>query len=265
MAGQGRNAISPAQLTEFLDVGVSIAEEAGGIAASYFRAGVSVELKDDRSPVTRADRESEELIRARLSNFYPEHGILGEEFGETRPESAFRWVVDPIDGTLSFVSGIPLFTTLLALLFNGEPVLGVIHNPMLSETVSAATDCGCRLNGEPCHVSDRRDLGEARLLVTDFADFYQRRPEQAGAIYERAPFARTWADGYGYALVASGRAEVMIDPIVHTWDVAPMLPILTEAGGRLTSLDGEESGLPGTVLATNGFLHEQCLSSARKE
>jgi len=261
-----------AQLSRYRDFAAEVAREAGLTALRYFRSGVEVETKSDETPVTRADRETERFIRGALSERYPDHLVIGEEFGasrggkpvsgEAQGEGAFRWVVDPIDGTKAFIHGVPLFTTLIALLHEGRPVVGIIHNPVLEETCSAAVGCGCTLNGSACRVSTVDSLERGRLHSTDFSDLYRAAPALAAKLLGRAGAARTWADGYGYLMVATGRAEAMIDPVMSLWDIAPLGPVITEAGGRFTAIDGTETWTGTSGLATNGLVHEQILRLA---
>lgn len=247
------------KLREFLAFATAISREAGKITLKYFRRQIEVERKADLSPVTVADRETESFIRKAIRETYPDHGLLGEEHGEVESTSGYKWIVDPIDGTKSFIHGIPLYTVLIALLKDGEPLVGVIHNPPLGETAAAAAGLGCTLNGKPCSVSPVAELKNARIQITDPADLMQRYPAFARTILEQAPFCRTWGDGYGYLLVASGRAEVMLDPVLSPWDVAPLKVIITEAGGKLTDFSGRSAALPESAVAANGELHAEVL------
>lgn len=257
--------ISPgaAELGQYLDFATELAREAGRITLKYFRQGVEVESKADASPVTIADRQTEQFIRERIKARYPAHGVLGEEYGEENPGAALRWIIDPIDGTQAFVHGIPLYTVLLALEFDGDTRVGVIHNPALDETACAATGLGCRYNGAPCHVSQTSDLSKAWVQSTNFASLARRRPKFCQELLTRAASGRTWADAHGYLLVATGRSDAMIDPVMSLWDVAPLRPIILEAGGRLTDLDGKDSLYVKNAVASNGALHEQLLALAR--
>ena len=259
-------------LLGFRSFAEDVAHEAGRISLKYFRSGVEVETKADLTPVTRADRETEQFIRRAIADRFPDHLITGEEFGTIgshgeplqdaalpREKRRFRWIVDPIDGTKAFVHGVPLFTTLLALLIDEEPVVGLIHNPVLEETVSASVGGGCTRNGVPCRVSGVGEIEKARVHSTDFADLYRHHPVLAEKLLGRVFSARTWADGYGYLLVATGRAEVMLDPVMALWDIAPLGPIISEAGGRFSSIDGTEAWTGTSALATNGLLHDSIL------
>ncbi|MBT3275111.1 MAG: inositol monophosphatase family protein [Spirochaetales bacterium] len=247
-------------LTEYLDFARNLSIEAGKITLKYFRKEYDVERKKDNSPVTVADRETEYFIRNAIIRRFPDHGIIGEEHGSVKSDSPFKWIIDPIDGTKSFIHGVPLYTVLIALVYEGEPCVGVIHNPMLEETAAAATRLGCTLNGEPCRVSKTKALEHAWIQTTDPAKLIQMEPGFAMRIMTRSGQCRTWADGYGYLLVASGRADVMIDPIVAIWDVAPLKVVITEAGGTFTDFQGESNGLGESAIATNGLLHKEVLT-----
>ncbi|MFN2312254.1 MAG: inositol monophosphatase family protein [Spirochaetia bacterium] len=244
-----------------------IAIKAGAITLEYFRGDFTTEWKADKSPVTVADREAEKFLRAEISTRFPEHAIIGEEFGETAgvatektEKEEYTWVLDPIDGTKSFIHGIPLYTVLVALLRNQEPVLGVIHNPPLSETVSAVRGHGCLFNGEACRVSDYDSLESARLQLTDAGDFFRREPQLATRLFEKVGFLRTWGDAYGYMLVATGRAEIMIDPVLSVWDVAALAPIIEEAGGIFSDIEGRYTGLGTSAVAAPAALHEAVMA-----
>jgi histidinol phosphatase-like enzyme (inositol monophosphatase family) len=243
---------SNASLLEFA---VEIARRAGALTVKYFRADPVVEWKADRSPVTIADREAERLLRDAVEARFPADGIQGEEFGLERPGARRRWFFDPIDGTRSFVRGVPLFGTMVGLVEDGEPLLGVIHLPGLGETVYAARGEGCFFDGARARVSTIGTLADALVLTTD-AEHMQRadRVHAWNTIRGRAGLCRTWGDCYGYALVASGRAEAMIDPMLNPWDAAPVLPIIEEAGGVVTDLDGIRRFDGGNLMASNAAL-----------
>lgn len=252
--------INKQQLAEYLEFARELAREAGQVTLKYFRKNVHIESKSDESPVTIADRETEQFIRAAIRQRYPEHGILGEEFGEENPGSPFRWIIDPIDGTRSFIHGVPLYTVLLALEHEGDSCLGVIHNPPLDETVAAAVGLGCTYNGAPCHVTKTSDLSKAYVHVTDYAELARLRPQFTQGLLRSAGFGRSWADAYGYLLVATGRADVMLDPVMSLWDSAALKPVIEEAGGRFTDLSGKATIHAKDTVATNGLLHEAVLA-----
>lgn len=258
---------SPEGLREFLEFGRDIAQEAGWLTLKYFGKNLEVMSKKDSSPVTEADLEAEKLLRSLISERYPDHGILGEEF-EAREASTssgpqYQWVLDPIDGTKSFVHGIPLYTNLIALLEDGQPILGIINNPALEELTWAAVGSGAWMNGNPIRVSDCKDLSKAWLQVTDPTDLLRRHPDAAYELIKSVGYTRTWADGHGYAMLARGKADIMLDPIVSLWDVACLKPIVEEAGGRFSDLQGL-SKLGTSCLASNGHLHEDLLAFFHK-
>ncbi len=251
------------ELAEYLAFARELAVEAGKITLKYFRAGVAVDDKPDHTPVTIADRETEQLIRSAISKRYPQHGILGEEYGELKTDSRWRWIIDPIDGTQAFIHGVPLYTVLIALQREGQSVLGVIHCPPSEETVAAAVGCGCICNENPCRVSRVDDLTRARVNVTDFADFMRRNPKFASNLLLTARMARGWGDAYSYLLVATGRAEVGLDPTAQIWDWAPLKPIIEEAGGRITDFKGSQLAHGGAMIASNGLVHDRVIEMAR--
>jgi histidinol phosphatase-like enzyme (inositol monophosphatase family) len=197
-------------------------------------------------------------MRRIIGRAFPDHTILGEEEGETAGTAPVRWIIDPLDGTRTFVRGVPLYGTLVGVEVRDEPVVGVIHLPALDETLAAARGQGCTWNGRPCRVSATDGLDRALLVVTD-----ERVARGRSGAYDRLVAAtamqRTWADCYGYALVATGRAEVALDPIMNVWDCAALLPIVEEAGGRFTDWSGRRTIRSGESVATNGVLHDAVL------
>lgn len=232
--------------------------QAGRITLGYFQAGVAVDRKADNTPVTIADREAEQRLRALITQHWPDHGIVGEEFGRSAATSPYTWLIDPIDGTKSFVSGVPLYANLLALLDGPSALLGVMHFPALNETVYAVRGEGCYWNGRRAHVSRVEQLSDAVLLVSGLGEF----GDKAAAwqkLCQATYIQRTWGDAYGYALVATGRAEVMADPVMALWDCAPLQVILEEAGGTFTDWQGHATIHAGEGLATNGQLLAQVL------
>ncbi len=244
---------------EILTLATSLAVDAGKITLDYFLEEPKVEFKSDQTPVTIADREVEEYIRTGITTNYPNHGILGEEYGERETDSDFKWIIDPIDGTKSFVLGVPLYTVLVSVLYKSEPLIGVIHNPPSGETVSASSGVGCFHNGKQCRVGTVQRISDAQVHVTDYADLKKYRPEFTDRLISSAKSCRTWGDAYGYLLVATGRADVMIDPIMNIWDIAPLKPIITEAGGIFLDLDGNDTGLGDSALACNPYLHREII------
>lgn len=243
---------------------VAIARQAGELTLQHFRTpGLAVERKGDGSPVTIADQGAEKLLRQLIAEEFPQDAIIGEEFGETPGTSGFQWILDPIDGTKSFVSGVPLYTTLVAVMRNNEPLVGVIFAPAVDEMVYAATDQGCWHvinNGEPqpAKVSTVDTLAEAVFLTTCVRSYTRDRQQDGREIFDKLAescrVSRTWGDAFGYLLVATGRAEIMIDPIMNIWDAAALLPIIQEAGGKFFDWQGNSTVHSGEAVATNGAL-----------
>ena len=249
-------------IRDLLEVAVEIAEQAGKITLKYFGRTPAVETKADRTPVTAADRETEAYLREAVASRFPSDGIIGEEFGEERAEATRRWILDPIDGTFSFVRGVPLYGVLVGVEERDEPILGVIRLPALGETVAAARGQGCHWDGRPATASLVSELQDALCLATDFA-LREDGSAQTSALRRlvgASRAARTWGDCFGYVLVATGRADVMVDREVHVWDCAPLLPVLEEANGRFTDWQGRRTIRGGTAVATNGLLHDEVLA-----
>jgi histidinol-phosphatase len=257
-------ALDEKQLREVQDFAVEAAQLAGALTLGYFNASPPVELKADRTPVTAADRGAEELIRRRIERAFPTHGILGEEFGEKLGTEPGRWIVDPIDGTHSFVCGVPMYAVLIAFEWEGEAVAGVIHMPPLAETVWAARGLGCRWNGRVARVSDVSDLSEARMVYGSAKWCRQnRRGTEFDRLLDATGKDRGFPDAYGYALVATGRAEIALDPVMAIWDTAALLPVLTEAGGTLTDWSGHTTHKAPEAIATNGHLFHAVMDTLR--
>jgi histidinol phosphatase-like enzyme (inositol monophosphatase family) len=250
---------------DVLEAATRFAHEAGEITLRYFGGLVDHEAKGDGSPVTRADREAEAHIRKCIEERWPEHGILGEEYGVTREDAPIRWILDPIDGTRSFMRGVPLYGVLIGVEGPDGPFVGVAHFPALGETVAAGEGLGCVWNGNPCAVSNVGELDWSLVLTTD-AERILSRPEGAGfrSLMQGSSFSRTWGDCYGHILVATGRAEVMVDPILSSWDAGPLLTILTEAGGAFTDLQGNRTIHGGSGISSNGRMHPQVLEALRR-
>lgn len=251
-------------LRELLDVAIQVAYRGGKRTLAYYNAGVQVEIKSDASPVTIADREAERVMRELITASFPEHAILGEEEGETAGEAPYRWILDPIDGTKSFIAGVPLYGTLVGVEVRGEPRVGVIYLPALDDMVAAADGLGCTWNGRPCRVSEVRRPAEA-LVVTSSIMRCQQRSDAFNRLAAVTRQQVTWGDAFGYALVATGRAEVMLDSVVSPWDVAPMPPILREAGGYFSDWRGKPTIHGGDGVACNTALRAEVLDVLQSE
>ncbi|MGE2736988.1 inositol monophosphatase family protein [Mycolicibacterium vaccae] len=243
--------------SERVDLGLAMAEEAGRMAHQYFETvGLNVETKADGSPVTQADRAIELALREMVSARFPDDAFSGEEFPDTDGGSGFRWIVDPIDGTKSFVRGVPLYANLVALQRDDEIVFGVINLPSAGVLVHAERGGGCWRNGVRVHVSDRAALDGAYVMATWLEDW---DPNLIGGLHDKGAVVRTWGDAFGYAMVASGQADAVVDYRAHAFDLAPMPVIIEEAGGRFTSLDGRRVIDGGNGIASNGLIHDALL------
>ena len=226
----------------------------------YFRKKPETSTKADGSYVTIADRQAEEYLRRQIAERFPDDAVLGEEEGESQGKSGRRWIVDPIDGTFAFVHGVPFYGVLIALEIEEEMMVGVINIPALGEIVSAAKGVGCFFNGEPARVSTTSKLEDALLLCTDFSACERYGFGRAAELLQaRAKTSRTWGDCYGYVLVATGRADVMLDPVMNLWDCAALLPIIEEAGGTFTDWRGVRTAAGGNSIATNGLLFDEVM------
>ena len=253
-----------------LDLAVAVAQEAGQITLGYFgHDNFQVESKADQSPVTVADREAEQHLRKRIAAAFPGDGILGEEFPEQPGDTGYRWILDPIDGTQSFIRAVPLYGTLIGLEHETRSVLGVILVPVLDECVYAAVGHGAwyrRGGAAPVRasVSTKGTLAEGTFLTSDVGSFGKTG---RGQVYDRlaaaARVSRTWGDCFGYLMVATGRAELMVDPIMNVWDAAALQPILEEAGGTYTDWQGRPTIHGGEGIATNGRVLDEVLAITR--
>jgi myo-inositol-1(or 4)-monophosphatase len=240
-----------------------LARESGDfIKPLYRQPSVVVEAKADQSPVTIADRGAEELMRARIGKRFPDHGILGEEFGSERTDAEFVWVLDPVDGTKAFITGLPLWGTLIALLHEGQPVLGCIHQPILEQFVLGDGSV-THLNGRVVSCRRTTQIEQATLLTSDpLTPAKLQNGPAFEALQRRAKLVRTWGDCYGYLLLATGWADIALDPIMNPWDIAALVPIVRGSGGVISDWKGE-SAFPAesTVAAATPALHEQVIAA----
>lgn len=263
------NHVQPNELEARLQLAREAALEAGRLTVEYFRRRVAVERKADDSPVTVADQEAEKHLRRRIEDAFPEDAILGEEFGDTGGSSKVRWILDPIDGTKSFITGVPLYGTMVAVVVEGRAEVGVVYIPALDEGVFARRGGGAwqfSQHGEPtpAKVSSCKSLAEGVFLTSEVGNFADRGAAEAYRnLEQRAYITRTWGDCYGYLLVATGRAVAMIDPVVSVWDIAALPPILEEAGGTFTDWQGNPSIDAGEGIGTNGHVLEEVLAITR--
>jgi histidinol phosphatase-like enzyme (inositol monophosphatase family) len=249
-------------LTLYRTFVTELAHASGEFIRPFFgNPDLAVETKSDQSPVTQADRGAEELMRSLIAKKFPGHGIIGEELGSDRPDAEWVWVLDPIDGTKSFISGVPLWGTLIALLHQGQPVLGCIHQPVLAQLMLGDGQT-TTLNGRRVQVRDCARIEDAVLLTSDPLNpaKFQNRAAYA-AFAEKAKLVRTWGDCYGYLLVAGGWADVMLDPIMNPWDIAALVPIIRGAGGVITDWQGGHAYPAKSTVAANPVLHAAVISA----
>lgn len=256
------------ELRAWLDLALAMCDEADGMALAGFRRDLEITAKPDRSLVTQVDQAIERRLRERILAAHPDHGLIGEEEGETRPEAAVRWYLDPIDGTHNFIRGIPLFGTLLGISRDGEMQVGVVSAPALRQRWYAWRGGGAWVTGSPgalapgprrIHVSAVARLSDAQLVYSSPTDI---EPEAPGfrSLVRRAWRDRGFGDFWGYSLVAEGAAEAMIEVGMHVWDLAGPLVVLEEAGARVTDFDGRRTIDGSTMLASNGLLHDELLA-----
>lgn len=242
---------------------IELARESGAfITPLYRRPGMAVETKADLSPVTLADRGAEELMRTRITRHFPAHGIIGEEFGNDRDDAEFVWVLDPVDGTKAFITGLPLWGTLIALLHHGQPVLGCIHQPVLAQLV-VGDGVTTTLNGQPVRCRPTSRIEDATLLSSDPLTPAQHQNGTAyDALQRRAKLVRTWGDCYGYLLLATGWADIALDPIMNPWDIAALVPVVRGAGGVITNWQGGAAfPATSTVAGATPELHRQVIAT----
>jgi histidinol-phosphatase len=259
----GQTAVVPAPPIDqtTVDTAVALLREAGDRTLRWFRAmDLEVARKADGSPVTAADRDAERFLREQLAGRFPDDAILGEEEAPTAGTSGRRWIIDPIDGTKAFTCGVPLYSNLLALEDEHGIAIGVVNLPALGETVWAGRGRGCWSERGRATVSAHATLDGAYVMSSSFGHW---PPGSVAAVEAAGAILRTWGDGYGYALVATGRVAAMVDPVVEPYDIGPMPVLLDEAGGRFTDLDGNPSIESGNRVATNGHVHDELLSVLR--
>ena len=233
-----------------------LAEESGKIIRPYFGdPNLEIETKKDSTPVTIADRKSEEIMRGLINDRYPDHGIIGEEFGDEKSKAEYVWMLDPIDGTKSFSAGCPLFGTLIALLKEGRPILGAINNPVTGQLLIGNNE-ETTLNGIPVKMKEISTLEEARLLASSLeAPAQYQNGANWNRLAERVKELLTWGDCFGYLLLATGSADIMVDPIMNPWDLMALIPIIRGAGGVITDWQGNDPVKGNSIVAANPILH----------
>lgn len=236
-----------------------LAELSGNVIRKYFRTNVKVDSKPDASPVTIADKKAEELMRGEIMKNFPEHGIIGEEFGEHNPGAEYKWILDPIDGTKSFICGTVTFGTLIALLKNNQPVLGVINQPILKEFL-LGDNSTAELNDVKVNVRACNKLSDAVLLTTDHLNIKKYQDiEKFNELTGRVKLYRNWGDCYGYYLVATGYADIMIDPVMNIWDLMALIPVIRGAGGIITDYHGNNPVTGSSIIAASPGIHKNII------
>ncbi len=246
-------------LEQFKLFASQLAKESGAVISSYFRKSITVDSKYDSSPVTIADKQAEELMRKKIMLEFPQHGIIGEEFGEHNPNAEYKWILDPIDGTKSFICGTVTFGTLIALVKNEEPILGVINQPILNELL-IGDNFTCELNGVKVNVRECEKLSDAVLLTTDHLNIKKyQNIEKFNSLLERIKLYRNWGDCYGYYLLATGYADIMIDPIMNIWDLMALIPIIKGAGGVISDYNGNDPVKGNSIIASSNKIHKQVI------
>jgi histidinol-phosphatase len=244
---------------------VEAAHAAGEVAMRYYRGGFEITIKPDQTPVTQADREAEQVITAVLKRAFPDVGFLGEEFGQAGPTDR-RWIIDPIDGTKNFVRHLPIWAVLIALEEEGEITTGVVHNPASGDLFWARKGEGAYGNGERLRVSQCPRMSDALLLHSSLG-LLRPTPYWPGFVrlIDATSRTRGFGDYYGYCVVAEGKGEIYVEADLKPWDVAPMKILIEEAGGRLTDFSGRPNIYDGSVVASNGRLHEEALRLLRPQ
>jgi len=268
--------VSPENL-ELLKIALKTAELAEENILKFYQNDVGVEWKADKTPVTIADKGTEELARKFWAKETPGFGVIGEEFGIESPDAEYQWVIDPIDGTKSFIHGVPLFGTLIGLYHKNVPIASVIRLPAMKSAVWAVNGGGAFLDGREVRASKVSQLSDA-LVLSGTVNTMEDKGFGEGftKLRRSARLHRGWGDCYGYYLVAAGRAEIMVDPVVSLWDIAPFPLLMKEAGGKFSTIDGKTelfdvNGKPTapiyegfTSIATNGLLHDAALECLKK-
>jgi len=246
----------PAEFTRFSKL---LAEESGKIIRKYWRTEISVDTKSDKSPVTIADKLAEEKMRELINKEFPDHGIIGEEFPAQNESAEYKWILDPIDGTKSFICGTVIFGTLIALTKNDEPLLGVINQPVLNEFL-IGDNKSARLNGKAVKVRSCNNISDAVLLCTDHLNVKKHHDiNKFNALTEKVKIYRNWGDCYGYFLLATGYADIMVDAIMSVWDTMALIPVIKGAGGIITDYHGNDAVKGNSIIAAGPELHKKII------
>ncbi|MFO7525756.1 MAG: histidinol-phosphatase [Ignavibacteriaceae bacterium] len=246
---------------EFSDFTHHLASISGKIIKQYFRTEISVDSKSDLSPVTNADKKSEEVMREEIMRQFPDHGIIGEEFGNQNSNAEYVWVLDPIDGTKSFICGAPTFGTLIALMRNNEPVLGAINHPVLNEFL-IGDNSEARLNGQKTAVRKCSSLNDAVLITGDHFNIGKfQNQHKFDDLAKRVKLYRHWGDCFGYYLLATGFVDIVIDPVMSVWDSMALIPIVRGAGGVISDYQGNNPVTGNSIIASSPEIHSDIIRS----
>ena len=246
-------------LNEFKKVALDATQKASERIMYYFQNLPKIETKIDKTPVTKADREAEEIIISTIKKTFPSHGFLGEEFGKDKEDAEFTWIIDPIDGTKNFIHGLSFFGTILSLRYQGNIILGISNMPAIGELLYASEEEKTTLNGKPTHVSQIQRLEDSFVNFNPSKFENEKYLSIVKAVDKRVINMRGFGDTYGYHLVATGRSEVFFEIGPKAWDISAFQIIMKQAGGKYSNFEGNEYTLGETSLATNGLLHEEML------
>jgi len=246
-------------IKEFKLFAKHLAEISGNIIRNYFRTQIKIDSKADDSPVTIADKKAEESMREEIMKQFPGHGILGEEFGEHNSSSSYKWILDPIDGTKSFICGTVTFGTLIALVKDGEPILGVINQPILKEFLFGDNN-SAELNDQKVKVRQCENFSDAVLLTTDYLDVKKyQNGNKFDELTGKVKLYRNWGDCFGYYLLATGFADIMVDPIMNIWDSMALIPVIKGAGGIITDYQGNDPVKGNSIIAASPEIHNKVI------
>lgn len=246
---------------EFKSFAKHLSDLSADVIKKYFRTHVSIDSKPDDSPVTIADKKAEELMRAAITKQYPDHGIIGEEYGIENPEAEYKWILDPIDGTKSFICGTITFGTLIALTYNGEPILGVINQPIMNDFL-IGDNTSAWLNGENVSVRNCDSIMNAVLLTADHLNVAKYQDgKKFDELASKVKLYRGWGDCYGYYLLATGYADIVVDPIMNIWDSMALIPVVKGAGGVITDWQGNNAVTGTSIIAASKSIHSSVIKT----
>lgn len=248
-------------MNQYIKVALEAVREAEKVILDHYKTDIKFTEKPDMSPVTVADKKAEEIIRAIITKHFPDHGFIGEEFGDEKENAEFKWIIDPIDGTKNYIKGIPFFSTLIALVKDGETIMGLSHAPVLRETIYAVKGEGAYMNDKKIIVSDVKDISDA-FIQHGGINYFSKNGKMTSLekLALEAWRIRSMGDSYMYTLLAQGSCDAVIEAKIHYWDIAPFVLIIEEAGGITSDIDGNKIDQNSTsFLACNKYLHPKVL------